>query len=226
MAEDRPRELGVNDLITFVRNDRTWRRYVIRLQQTSSGLLEFGRLLISRVFWTIKVPRGDGHSVLVIPGYGVGDLHMTPIRYWLKRAGYTPVRSGISANPGWSEQMVEALGRRAEDEFRSSGRRVTLIGHSLGALQSHSLAERRPHIIRQVIALGAGFIFAAGTILPSVPIASIYTSMDLPYEPKARESHAENIQVRGTHNGLAVSREVYQLLAGLLARPDSSAVGS
>jgi hypothetical protein len=51
---------------------------------------------------------------------------------------------------------------------------------------------------------------------------SIYVSTDLPYEPRARESHAENIEVRGSHGGLAVNRRVYALLAELLCKTDSS----
>jgi hypothetical protein len=79
-----------------------------------------------------------------------------------------------------------------------------------------------PHAIRRLIMLGAPLAFAGGTILPSVAISSIYVSMDLPYQPRARESHAENIQVKGSHGGLVVNRKVYLLLAELLRRPDSS----
>ena len=185
-------------------------------------MAELAGLVASPVFWTWRARRGDGHSVLVIPGYGAGDLDLTAMRIWLQRMSYRPLRSGLDSNPGWSEEIVEKLGLRAEGEFRSSGRRVTLVGHSLGGLEARSVAQRRPHAVRRLIMLGAPLAFAGGTILPSVAITSIYVSMDLPYQPRARESHAENIQVKGSHGGLAVNRRVYALLAELLRRPDSS----
>jgi pimeloyl-ACP methyl ester carboxylesterase len=160
--------------------------------------------------------------VLAVPGYSAGDSDLIAIRNWLQRMGYRAVKSGLDFNPGWSEEIVEELGQRAESEFRRSGRRVTLIGHSLGGLQARSVAQRIPYAVRQLIALGAPLTFAGGTIAPSVAITSIYVSRDLPYEPRARESHAENIEVQGSHGGLVVNRRVFALVAGLLRRPDLS----
>ncbi|MGA9724668.1 MAG: alpha/beta fold hydrolase [Candidatus Binatus sp.] len=213
------RELGINELIAARR--RTLLSRLVRQGQYGISAIELAGLLASPVFWRSTTRRGDGHSVLVIPGYGAGDFHLMAMRNWLQRMGYRPPKSGIDWNPGWSDEIVEELGRHVEDEFRYSGRRVTLIGHSLGGLQARSIAQRRPHAVRRLIALGAPLTFAGGTLPPSIPITSIYVSADLPHEPQARESHAENIQVRGSHGGLAVNRRVYAILANLLRRPDS-----
>ncbi len=214
-------ELGINDLIAA--RPQSWLSRLVRWKQFAVAAVELSGLVTSPVFWTWKARHGDGHSVLVIPGYGAGDLDLTAMRIWLQRMGYRPVKSGIDSNPGWSEEIVEELGRHVEDELRDSGRRVTLIGHSLGGLQARSIAQRRPHAVRRLITLGAPLTFAGGTLPPSIPITSIYVSADLPYEPRARESHAENVEVRGSHGGLAVNRRVYAILADLLRRPDSPA---
>jgi triacylglycerol esterase/lipase EstA (alpha/beta hydrolase family) len=219
--EDRPQELGVNDLIAA--RPQTWRGRLIRSKEFAVAVAELAGLVASPVFWRSKAHRGDDHSVLVVPGYSAGDLSVIAMRTWLQRMGYRAVKSGLEINPGWSDEIVEELGQRAEGEFRSSGRRVTLIGHSLGGLQARSVAQRRPHAVRRLIMLGAPLAFAGGTILPSVAVSSIYVSMDLRFEPRARESHAENIQVRGSHGGLAVSRRVYALLAERLGKPISPA---
>jgi pimeloyl-ACP methyl ester carboxylesterase len=213
-------ELGINDLLA--ERPQGWGGLLIRGKEFAVAVAELAELVASPVFWTTKARRGDGHSVLVIPGYSAGDLHLVAMRNWLTRMGYRPMKSGIDFNPGWSEEIVEELGERAENEFRSSGRRMTLIGHSLGGLQARSVAQRRPHAVRRLITLGAPLTFAAGTIPPSVALTSIYVAKDLPYEPRARESHAENIEVRGSHGGLAVNRRVYALLAELLCKTDSS----
>ena len=212
-------ERGINDLIAA--RPQSWRGRLIRWKELAVASAELARLVASPVFWKSKARHGDGHSVLVIPGYSAGDIHLATMRNWLKRMGYRPVKSGLDFNPRWSEEIVEELGRQLEDEFRSSGRRLTLIGHSLGGLQARSIAQRRPHAVRRLITLGAPLRFAGGTIPPAIAITSIYVSADLRYEPQARESHAQNIQVRGSHGGLAVNRRVYALLADLLRRPDA-----
>jgi pimeloyl-ACP methyl ester carboxylesterase len=213
-------ELAINELIAA--RPKSWRSRLVGWKEIAVAVIELAGLVASPVFWSSKVRRGDGHSVLVVPGYGAGDLHLVAIRNWLARMGYRPVKSGLDFNPGWSEEIVEGLARQVEDEFRSSGRRVTLIGHSLGGLQARSVAQRRPHLIRRLITLGAPLIYASGTIPPSIAMASIYVSIDLPYEPEARESHAENTEVRGSHGSLPVNRSVYELLAEMLRRPDSA----
>jgi pimeloyl-ACP methyl ester carboxylesterase len=212
-------ELGVNDLIAS--HARGWRGRLAGCKEYAVAVTESAGLIASPVFWGAKVRRGNGHSVLVIPGYSAGDADLVAMRNWLRRMGYWAMKSGLDFNPGWSDEIVEELGRLAEDELRNSGRRVTLIGHSLGGLQARSVAQRRPHAVRRLIMLGAPLRFAGGTIPPEVEVTSIYVSADLPYEPRARESHAENIQVRGSHGGLAGNRRVYALLADQLRRPGS-----
>jgi pimeloyl-ACP methyl ester carboxylesterase len=214
-------EFGINDLIAA--RPQFWRGRLVRSKEFAVAVIELARLVASPVFCAAKVPCGDGHSVLVIPGYGAGDSGMTVMRTWLKRIGYRPVKSGLDFNPGWSEEIVEELSDRAEREFRGSGHQVTLIGHSLGGLQARSVAQRKPHAVRRLIMLGAPLTFASGPIAMSVAITSIYVRMDLPYQPSAREGHAENIEVRGSHGGLAVNRRVYALLAELLRGPDTKA---
>ncbi|MGO9449562.1 MAG: hypothetical protein ACLQDV_00745 [Candidatus Binataceae bacterium] len=225
MPDDQPRELAVNEYISEVIRSRPRRPLRSGLRwskQFTINLAQLAELIVSPVFGG-RVPRGDGHGALVIPGYAAGDFAMTIIRNWLRRIGYRPIKSGLNANPGWSEEIVQALGDRIESEFIRSARRISLIGHSLGGLQARSVAQRLPHAVRQVIALGAPLVFAGGAVAPSVAITSIYTSSDLGFgfEPRAGESHAENIQVRGTHDALVVNRRVYRLIAKLLRGPDS-----
>ncbi len=215
-----PQELAINDLIAM--RPRTLRGRLVRGKYFAVAVAELAELLASPIFWASKGRRGDGHSVLVIPGYGTGDSELMMMRAWLKRMGYRPVKSGLALNSSWSEQIVEQLGRHAEDELRTTGRRVTLIGHSLGGLQARSVTQRKPHAVRHLIALGAPLAFAGGVIPPSVPVTSIYVATDLRHQPRARESHAENIQVPGSHGGMVVNRRVYTLLAELLRTPESS----
>ncbi len=125
MTEEPPRELAVNELIAG--NNRALRRRLRRMVGLPdiSSLLEFAQLLTSPIFWARRVPPGDGHSVLVIPGYGASDLHYTALRSWLRRLDCMPLLSGMKANPAWTELGIEDLGRRVENGLWSSGRKVS-----------------------------------------------------------------------------------------------------
>jgi pimeloyl-ACP methyl ester carboxylesterase len=180
---------------------------------------EFGRLLRDPVFWGVEVPRGDGHPVLVLPGLLAGDGYLEPLRGWLRRVGYRPVPSGLDRNPGWSEALVGELGERAARACAGSGRRVTIVGHSMGGVLGRSIALRRPQTIRHVIALGSPLIMTRGRLPEGVRLSAIYSRDDLIVRhpgAMARDPSARNIEVGGSHVGLAGNPEVYRHLARLL----------
>jgi len=210
--EDEPRELAIKVAIARQRG-RSWHQQIPKL----AAFWELSRLVASRAFWTSGLPHGDGHSVLVVPGFGAGDIHYFLLRNWLKRLGYRPIKSGLKFNPEWSQERVDELSERVESEFEQSGLGVTLIGHSLGGLQARSAAQRIPNAIRHLITLGAPLMYASGSVPSTVPFISIHTARDLPYEPAAREAHARNVLIAGTHDLLGVNRRVYTLVAEALA---------
>jgi pimeloyl-ACP methyl ester carboxylesterase len=180
---------------------------------------EFGRLLRDPVFWGVAVPRGDGHPVLVLPGLLAGDGYLEPLRGWLRRMGYTPVPSGLDRNPGWSEALVGELGERAAGACARTGQRVTIVGHSMGGVLGRSIALRRPHTIRHVITLGSPLIMTRGHLPEGVRLTAIYCRDDpVVRHPgaMARDPGARNIEVGGSHVGLAGNPEVYRHLARLL----------
>ncbi len=181
--------------------------------------VEFGQLLQEPVFWGLGVPRGNGHPVLVLPGLFAGDRYLDPLRGWLRRVGYTPVRSGLDRNPGWSEELVAELGERARQAFECGGQRVTIIGHSMGGVLGRSIAVRRPHTTRHVITLGSPLIMTRSRLPESVRLTAIYSREDrIVRHPGAvaRDPGAQSIEVRGSHIGLAGNPIVYRHLARLL----------
>jgi len=74
---------------------------------------------------------------------------------WLERIGYSANMSGIYFNVRASEHMLAGLRRRLNEIRATNPSRVTLIGHSRGGLLAKVLAQRRPDVIEQVIALGS-----------------------------------------------------------------------
>jgi len=188
---------------------------------------EFGMLMGDPIFWGIGVPRGDGRPVMVLPGLFAGDAYLQPLRDWLGRAGYSPVRSGIDRNPGWSSELIEALSQIALDEHQRTRRRVTIIGHSMGGLQGRSVAARLPEVVRHVIALGSPLALAQERLPTAVRMTAIYSREDeiVRYPASlARDRRAKNMKVPGSHIGLAFNPAVYRVLARSLGAPDFETV--
>jgi triacylglycerol lipase len=188
---------------------------------------ELGRLVGDPVFWGWGVRRGDGRPVLVLPGLYGGDRYLDPLRDWLRRTGYRPERSGLDRNPGWSESLVKELGDRAEEHYQRSGQRVTIIGHSLGGLQGRSVAVRRPGVVRHVIAMGSPLTLTRSRLPRHVRMTAIWSRGDriVPH-PSAidRDPRATNIEVAGSHIGLAFNPAVYRALARVLPAPDPEVI--
>jgi pimeloyl-ACP methyl ester carboxylesterase len=99
--------------------------------------------------------RGDGHPVLVLPGLWGGDTSTLLLRRYLRWLGYSVTGWQLGANMGPTESVVRGLRDRVGQLADSSGRRVTLLGWSLGGLYAHELARKAPGSVRQVITLGS-----------------------------------------------------------------------
>ena len=187
--------------------------------QLARPAVEFSMLLGDPVFWGWGVPRGDGHSVLALPGLGGGDGYLLPMRRWLGRIGYRPIDSGIDVNPGWSDELVEELADLVEEEYRRSRSKVTIIGHSLGGVFGYVIAAHQPHMVRQLITLGSPLRFVRRRLSVSVPITAFYSRGDSVVRYPAAiapDTHARNIEVDSSHIGMAGHREVYRRLGSLL----------
>ena len=135
-------------------------------------------LLCKRLFRTL--PRGDGHTIMTIPGFMGADGSTAMLRSFLCDLGYHAVPWGLGRNASEARadsmqafmrhraSLEDRIAARVEQEYLSSGGKVTLIGWSLGGLYSVALAHRYPQWIRQVITLGTPFGDPRGTALYSV----------------------------------------------------------
>ena len=116
---------------------------------------EYSTLLRDPVFRGAGVPAGDGHPILLIPGFMAGDDTLQVLQGWLRRLGYRPLVGGISFNVRSSDLVVTALAARSAELSRRSRQLISLIGHSRGGLLAKVLSHRHPELFDQVIALGS-----------------------------------------------------------------------
>jgi pimeloyl-ACP methyl ester carboxylesterase len=117
---------------------------------------EFGALI---PFWPLlqQAKSGDGHSVLVFPGLASGDGATIPLRRYLDSLGYETQGWSQGINYGPRAGVLTNNKAQLKDAFAKSGRKVSLIGWSLGGIYARELAKELPHMVRSVITLGTPF---------------------------------------------------------------------
>ncbi|MES2632797.1 MAG: alpha/beta hydrolase [Pseudomonadota bacterium] len=118
--------------------------------------LEFGAVLPA---WPAlsRAPRGDGHAVLVFPGLSASDATTIPLRTYLGSLGYKTEGWAQGFNFGPRAGVLEQAKRSLTEAFNISGRKVSLIGWSLGGVYARELAKELPDMVRGVITLGTPF---------------------------------------------------------------------
>lgn len=118
--------------------------------------LEYARLRRDPIFSGQGVPPGGGRTLLLVPGFLVGDSSLHVMRDWLIRCGYRAELPGIALNLRYSEIVLRPLAARLLTLAAWAGRgKVTLIGHSRGGLLAKVLADRHPQLVQAVVCLGS-----------------------------------------------------------------------
>jgi pimeloyl-ACP methyl ester carboxylesterase len=120
------------------------------------GILELNAsLLLSPLL--MRAPRGDGHPVLALPGFLASDLSMAPLRRYLGELGYETHAWRMGRNTGGVGRMRGALLDRLSEIHAASGRKVSIVGWSLGGVYARDLALRAPEMVRYVVTLASPF---------------------------------------------------------------------
>ena len=107
--------------------------------------------------WLRRQPGGDGHPVLLLPGFLASDFSTRPLRRYLRDLGYWAHRWKLGRNLGPRRGLRRDMTARLEQVHRRHDRRVSLIGWSLGGVYARVLANRHPEMVRSVITLGSPF---------------------------------------------------------------------
>jgi pimeloyl-ACP methyl ester carboxylesterase len=120
------------------------------------GILEFNTsLLLSPLL--MRAPTGDGHPVLTLPGFLASDLSMAPMRRYLKELGHDTRAWRMGRNTGGVARMQGALLDRLKEIHAETGRKISIVGWSLGGIYARYLALQAPDMVRCVVTLGSPF---------------------------------------------------------------------
>jgi pimeloyl-ACP methyl ester carboxylesterase len=127
-------------------------------------------------------PRGDGHSVLVLPGLAADDRSTVPLRRFLRGLGYRVHGWRLGTNVPAQDLIVRLRDRltrlRAEDPAPMS-----VVGWSLGGIYAREIARTSPEAVRAVVTLGSPFRAVPGYESNAAPLVRALArqwGMDLP----------------------------------------------
>jgi pimeloyl-ACP methyl ester carboxylesterase len=193
-------------------------------------------------------PRGDGHPVLVLPGFLTTGAATFPLRHFLKILGYKSHRWKLGRNLGPVGFKEFEIMHRLKELRHRYARKVSIIGWSLGGLYARELAWMAPEDVRMVITLGTPFRHHTSTAVtwlyedltgqeeahmppelrdrmelpPPVPATAIYSRTDgvVPWRCSLEQpaEFAENICVESSHCGLGHNPLVLWAIADRLAQ--------
>ena len=209
------------------RESRDYRR-LLGLAEPPRAALETLSLLAAQPLLPLAA-RGDGHEVIVIPGFGGDDTSTAVLREFLWAQGFRARRWGMGRNLGiGSLQGYSRLVDLVAALHSDSGRRVSLVGWSLGGVHARMVARIAPHAVRQVISLGSPLRARAALARhqppEGIPATAIYSRTDgvVPWRIAMEQPGplTDNIEVFGSHLGLGVNPAVLYAVADRLALPE------
>lgn len=212
------------------------------------ALFEWAAFAAARPWLVRHAPRGDAHPVMVLPGLIASDRSTGPLRRFLSDCGYHvyPWEQGFNRGPvADTEQRL--LDRVQQISARHDGRKVSLVGWSLGGAMARALAVGLPEHVRAVITLGSPlggdpkatnawrvFEMVSGLKVddpglhqrliehPTMPFTSIFSKTDGVVHWRLslapQTRWSENIVVEGSHLGLGANPAVLWAIADRLSQ--------
>jgi len=137
--------------MTFSKPSKLW-----FFTEGSRALLDLGTYFFSKPIWD-TLPDGDGHPVVIFPGFLASDTSTIPLRKFLRERNFYVHPWKLGRNLGQYEELESQMMERVEAVYEKHQRKVSLIGWSLGGVFAREVAKKSPHLIRSVITLGSPF---------------------------------------------------------------------
>ena len=131
----------------------------------------------------MRSPRGDGHPVLLLPGFLADEATLAPLRWFLSMLGHEVQAWGFGRNVGFQARHATALEQKIRHLHHACGRRVSLVGWSLGGVFALYGAHQAGDCVRQVVTLGSPVsVDESGSQSPAV-VRALYRLIAHPLGP-------------------------------------------
>lgn len=146
---------------------------------TLSSLLEVRALLEMALLpaslpLLVEAPPGDGHPVLLLPGFLAGESTLIALKLFLQNKGYDVHTWGLGRNMGFRSKHAAALPQKIRHLHYITGRKVSLVGWSLGGVFALYGAENALDCVRSIITLGSPVSVDTGHIQTPPALRAMY----------------------------------------------------
>jgi pimeloyl-ACP methyl ester carboxylesterase len=195
--------------------------------------------------WPVDVPHGDGHTVLVLPGFLAGDWTTSRLRDFLRSLDYRVETADILFNAGPTRPLLNKLEAKFLELHIATGTKLSLVGVSLGGVLARDLARKFPDKVRSVVTLCSPIRMPVVTPLQplaqalspfherswvserdaiagklSMPVTAIYTEQDGIVDWRQclqdESQNAINVCVPGAHLTIGSNPEAQRIVARAL----------
>ncbi len=168
-------------------------------------------------------PSGDDGPVVLTPGLGATDRSLLPLRRFLRDKQHHARSAGFGRIHTDVAQLADRLVDRTAALAAERGRKVALVGWSMGGVLSRETARRRPDLVAQVITFGTPLLGGRSFSPIEVPITAMWSRRDGVVSPLACvddfSPNVENVEVSSTHLGMGLDPDVWLEIARRLAPP-------
>ena len=209
-------------------------------------IMEAARATLATPHYPDDLPRGQGETVLLIPGFLAGDWTMHPLRDFLRHLKYRVEFAGVALNLGPTKGLLPHLEQAVERLYAEVCAPMVVIGQSLGGAFARVLAQRHPEKIGHVVTLASPIRFPVATPLesiakllaplhgpdvlalgeeigcvPQVPVTALYSKADgiVDWRCCLQDESATcvNVQVSSAHSAMGFHPEAQAVIARALA---------
>ena len=150
--------------------------------------------------WLGTAPLGDGHPVLLLPGFMGSESSLIALELYLRQRGYAVETWGLGRNLGFHNKHADALEQKVRHLHHQTGRTVSLVGWSLGGVFALYGAHQAPQAVRCVVTLGSPIsVDPEGSASPAF-VKAMYRLIAHPLGPAAHsmQPRAKKLRERKT----------------------------
>lgn len=173
-----------------------------------------------------RTPHGDGHPVLLLPGFMADEVTLVALKLFLESRGYEVHTWGFGRNVGFSSRHASALEQKIRYLHHRAGRKVSLVGWSLGGMFAMYGANEAPECVRSVVTMGSPVSFdPVGSQSPPL-VKALYRLISHPLGTAAHVSHRRAKKLRGPKDLPVPISCLYSLSDGVVPPQEATIDGN
>lgn len=98
---------------------------------------------------------GSSHTTIVIPGFSTTNNSTAFLRKVLELNHHKAIEWVIHRNMGFDQKTMEESSKQILETADKSGKKVNIVGQSLGGCYARALANKHPDHVNMIITLGS-----------------------------------------------------------------------